>query len=113
MALKHMQEYLKNETPEQKKARCLKMREAKRIKREQRLLAVSGTGAKNAPGDFVGIRINICHMNNGDYVKGTSRTILVSTSSFNGTTDEMRDELAHALKQIKSTKKVRSRVLVV
>lgn len=119
--MSHIEEYMKRETPEMKKARYQKASEARRMNRVAR--ETSGNGFRSeeniskssiARAGMNGIRVNLCQVVKGGYEKGSSRTILVQTKSFSGTTDELRDELVRFIQGIKSGRRnVQSRVVMI
>lgn len=113
----NIKEYIMRETPEMKKLRIeksLEVRRRNKIHREQNghePKEVSGPTIANR--ELSGIRVNILQVSKGCYLKGTSRTILVPSKSFNGNSDELRDEIVRAIREIKQTRKTNHRVIII
>lgn len=88
-----LKEWRENLTPEEREAWKTKIREGR--------LKVLGRGAVSGRKDFSGIRVNISEVLKGRYVKGSSRTLLVSDVVWPST--DTAERVAGFLKELKKT----------
>ena len=82
-------DYIKSETPEQRRKRCAKISVSMKGKKNR------GRGGK----DFHGIKVTIGQFRDGAYVKGSSRTILVARPPVNE--DVLAEKLTQTIQAIR------------
>ena len=88
--MQNIGEYIKNETPEQKAFRVQRMAEARLEKKK--------SGSRAGREDFSGLRITVCSIQKGRYIKESHRTVLLAAE---WSPEDVQQFLAAALKKAK------------